>query len=66
MKELFALPPEEDELHHYRCTHAERTGHLLVTTAHVGFLAYDQSSMFTLPIAELRKVQRGVAGCGRA
>ena len=44
------------ELHHFRCTHAERTGHLLVTTAHVGFLAYDHSSMFTLPIAEICQV----------
>ena len=56
MKEIFALSPDEDELHHFRCTHAERTGHLLVTTAHVGFLAYDQSSMFTLPIIELCRV----------
>jgi hypothetical protein len=31
MREIFALSPDEDELHHFRCTHAERTGQLPLT-----------------------------------
>ena len=57
VRDLFALPPDEDELHHFRCTHAERTGHLVITPAHLGFLAYDQSSMFALPITEIERVR---------
>ena len=50
VKELLALPEDEEELHHFRCTHTDRTGHLVLTPAHVAFLAYDQSTMFSVPI----------------
>ena len=50
VKDLLALPEDEEELHHFRCSHANRTGHLVLTPAHLAFLAYDQSTMFSLPI----------------
>ena len=57
VRELLALPEDEEELHHFRCSHANRTGHLLLTPAHIGFLAYDQSTMFSLPIAEINSLR---------
>jgi hypothetical protein len=53
-RELLGLPDEEEELHSFRCAHSERPGHLLLTTAQLAFLAYDQSTMFSLPILEVR------------
>lgn len=53
MRDLLGLPEEEVELHRFRTAHAERAGHLVVTPAHLAFLAYDQSSMFSVPISEI-------------
>lgn len=50
MRELLALPDDEEELHHFRCSHKDRTGHLILTPSRLSFLAYDQSTMFSLPI----------------
>lgn len=53
LRDLLALPEDEEELHHFRCSHANKTGHLVVTPAHIGFLAYDQSTMVSVPIAAI-------------
>jgi len=53
IRDLLALPEDEEELHHFRCSHANKTGHLVVTPAHLGFLAYDQSTMLSVPIAAI-------------
>ena len=39
MKELLGLPEEEEHLHTFRCSHADRTGHLVLTPGHLAFLA---------------------------
>ena len=57
IKDLLALPEDEEELHHFRCSHDHRTGHLVLTPAHIGFLAYDQSTMFSLPIAAIEHMR---------
>ena len=48
---------DEEELHHFRCSHADRTGHLVLTPAHVAFLAYDQSTMFSVPIEAILRLR---------
>jgi calcium/calmodulin-dependent protein kinase I len=57
MRDLLALPEEEEELHHFRCSHQDRTGHLILTPSHLSFLAYDQSTMFSLPILAIESMQ---------
>ena len=52
-KEILGLPEDEEELHTFRCSHADKTGHLVITPGHLAFLAYDQSTMFSIPIAEV-------------
>jgi len=52
-KEILGLPEDEEELHSFRCLHADKTGHLVLTPGYFAFLAYDQSTMFSLPIAEV-------------
>ena len=53
LHELFALPVDEEELHHYGCTYNELPGLFVITPTHFAFLAHDQSAMFSLPISEL-------------
>jgi len=57
MQEILGLPEDEESLHHFRCSHVDKTGHLVVTPGHLAFLAYDQSTMFSLPITEVCSVQ---------
>ena len=58
MREMLGLPEEEDELQRFRTSHSGRTGHLVVTPAHLAFLAYDQSKMFSVPISEVVSLRR--------
>lgn len=53
MKALLGLPEEEEALHTFRCSHSYQTGHLVLTPGHLAFLAYDQSTMFSLPIGQI-------------
>lgn len=57
LRALFALPADEEALHTFRVSHQSRTGHLILTPAHVCFLSYDQSAMFALPLIELEAVR---------
>ena len=54
---LLALPEEEEELQHFRCSHQDTKGHLVVSPSNVAFLAYDQSKMFSLPIVEIASIR---------
>ena len=66
LKDLFALPEDEEELHDFRCSHANKTGHLVLTPAHLGFLAYDQSTMFSFPIGAVTQMRGALRGFLRA
>ena len=57
LQDLFALPADEEELQHFRCAHGEHTGHLVLFPSHLGFLAYNNSSMFSMPLCEVVSVQ---------
>ena len=58
LQEMLGLPEDEEELHHFRCLHLAKTGQLVVTYAHLAFLAHDHSTMFSLPIVEVTAVTR--------
>ena len=54
---LLGLPEDEEELlHSFTCSHADRTGQFILTPGHLAFLAYDHSAMFSQPITEVTSV----------
>jgi len=54
---LLGLPEDDEELlHSFTCSHADRTGQFILTPGHLAFLAYDHSAMFSQPITEVMSV----------
>ena len=64
MRELLGLPEDEEALHHFRCSHNGHAGHLVLTPSHMAFLAYDHSTMLSLPVVAIERIRaaRGVTG----
>jgi serine/threonine protein kinase len=58
IRDLLALPEDEEELHDFRCSYDGRTGHLVVTPVNFGFVSYDHSTMLRQPINEILSMRQ--------